>query len=98
MFEDLLCQMKDISFTDGCIKLSLKTCIPAMGGSICQFGIKCITETSTVEHGLIIKVMTETMALQAAEVFCFSWHTRILLMYYLVINDGKCSCNLFMKK
>lgn len=67
MFEDLLCQMKDISFTDGCIKLSLKTCIPAMGGSICQFGIKCITETSTVEHGLIIKVMTETMALQAAE-------------------------------
>jgi hypothetical protein len=67
MFEDLLCEMKVISFTDGCIKLSLKTCIPAMGGSICQFGIDCIKEPSTVEHGLIIKVVTETMSLQAVE-------------------------------
>lgn len=65
--EDLLCEMKDISFNDGCIKLSLKTYIPAMGGSICQFKIDCIKETSTLEHGLTIKVVTETMALQAAE-------------------------------
>lgn len=69
MIEDLLCDIKDISFMDSCIQLSLKTCIPAMGGSLCQFKFDYIKEASTINHRLLIKTVAENMTLQDAEVF-----------------------------
>ncbi|KAH9328926.1 hypothetical protein KI387_001034, partial [Taxus chinensis] len=67
MVEDLLSDIKDISFINDCIQLSLRTCIPAMGGSLCQFKIDCIKESSTVEHRVTIKLVAENMTLQDAE-------------------------------
>ncbi|GLJ45734.1 hypothetical protein SUGI_0962480 [Cryptomeria japonica] len=67
MVEDLLCDIKDISFVNGCIQLSLKTCIPALGGSLCQFKFDCIKESFAVDHRLLIKTVAENMTLQDAE-------------------------------